>query len=115
MEGFERIKILEFKNDKEYLTSSIEVVSSVVEKKEELTAFALALVKKLERLSNLNKKISFELMTSLKDQDDPSRFADHISGQLNISISEKQKLLETIDFCNWAISSFPSSISPNSF
>ena len=97
VEGIERIKILEFKNDKEYLTSSIEVVSSVVEKKEELTAFALALVKKLERLSNLNKKISFELMTSLKDQDDPSRIADHISGQLNISISEKQKLLETIE------------------
>ena len=48
VEGIERIKILEFKNDKEYLTSSIEVVSSVVEKKEELTAFAIALVKKLE-------------------------------------------------------------------
>ena len=36
-------------------------------------------------------------MTNLKDQDDPSRIADHISGQLNISIFEKQKLLETID------------------
>tara|TARA_B100000579_G_scaffold365317_1_gene324613 strand:+ start:3478 stop:5874 length:2397 start_codon:yes stop_codon:yes gene_type:complete len=97
VEGTERIKIIEFKNDKEYLTSTAEIVDSIVEKKEESTAFATALVKKLEKLSNLNKKISFELMTNLKDQDDPSRIADHISGQLNISIFEKQKLLETID------------------
>ena len=41
--------------------------------------------------------ISSELLTSLKEQKDPSKIADHISGQLNISIFEKQKLLETID------------------
>ena len=36
-------------------------------------------------------------MTNLKDKKDPSRIADHIAAQLNISIFEKQKLLETID------------------
>ena len=36
-------------------------------------------------------------MTNLKDLKDPSKIADHIASQLNISISEKQKLLETID------------------
>jgi len=36
-------------------------------------------------------------MTSLKDQKDPSKIADHIAAQLNISIFEKQKLLEMID------------------
>ena len=55
------------------------------------------MVRKLEKLTNLNKKISSELMTSLKEQKNPSKIADHIAGQLNISISEKQKLLETID------------------
>ena len=29
----------------------------------------------------------------LKDQKDPSKIADHIAAQLNISIFEKQKLL----------------------
>jgi len=97
VEGIDRVKILETKNDKDYLLSSVEVVHSINEKNDESTAFAQALVKKLEKLSNLNKKISFELTTNLKDQEDPSRIADHISGQLNISIFEKQKLLETID------------------
>ena len=36
-------------------------------------------------------------MTNLKDQKDPSKIADHIAAQLNISIFEKQKLLEMID------------------
>ena len=36
-------------------------------------------------------------MTNLKDQKDPSKIANHIAAQLNISIFEKQKLLEMID------------------
>ena len=48
-------------------------------------------------LRNLNKRISSELFTSLKQQKDPSKIADHIAGQLNISIFEKQKLLETVN------------------
>jgi ATP-dependent Lon protease len=51
----------------------------------------------LEKLTILNKKISTEFFTSLKEKKNPTKIADHISGQLNISISEKQKLLETID------------------
>ena len=43
------------------------------------------------------RSISFELLTSLKEKRDPTTIADHISGQLNISIPEKQKLLETFD------------------
>ena len=97
VEGVNKVKISEFKNEEEYLTSRSETVADVVENKDELLAFSIALVRKLEKLSNLNKKISFELMSNLKDQKDPSKIADHISGQLNISIPEKQKLLEVVD------------------
>ena len=97
VEGFDRVKIIECKDDKEYLTTSTEVVKDKVENKEDLLPLSIAIIRKLEKLTNLNKKISFELMNSLKDLKDPSKIADHISGQLNISISDKQKLLETID------------------
>ena len=59
--------------------------------------FFIAIVRKLEKLTNLNKKISSELFSNLKEQKNPSKIADLIAGQLNISIFEKQKLLETID------------------
>ena len=97
VEGLDRVKILECKNDKEYLTTTTEVVKDKIESKENSLAFAVALVRKLEKLTNVNKKISFELMTSLKDLKDPSKIADHIAAQINISIFEKQKILEMID------------------
>ncbi len=97
VEGFERIKIQECKNDDEFLTSAIEIVKDKIDSKEDSLAFSIAIVRKLEKLTNLNKRISSELFTSLKQQKDPSKIADHIAGQLNISIFEKQKLLETID------------------
>ena len=97
IDGIDRVRILECKSDKEYLTSSVEIVKDTIDSKGDLLAFSKAVVKKLEKLVNLDKKISYELMTHLKDQKNPSKIADHIASQLNISIFEKQKLLEIID------------------
>ena len=99
-EGIDRVKILECKNDGEYLTTSTEVIKDKIESQEDSLAFSIAIVRKLEKLTNLNKKLSFELMANLKDLKDPVKIADHMSAQLNISISEKQKLLETLDLKN---------------
>ena len=97
VEGIDRVKILECKHDKEILVSLVEVVKDKIDSKDDLLAFATAIVRKLEKLTNLNKKISFDLMTNLKNVKEPSKIADHIASQLNISIFEKQKLLEIID------------------
>jgi len=97
VEGINRVKIIECKNDKEILMSSIEVIKDKTGSKEDMLAFSTAIVRKLEKLTNLNKKISFELMLSLKNVKEPSKIADHIAAQLNISIFEKQKLLETVE------------------
>jgi len=99
-EGTDRVRILECKNEKDYMVSSTEIVKDKTESKENSLAYATAIIRKLEKLTNLNKKISFELMTNLNDLKDPSKIADHISSQINISINEKQKLLESIDLKN---------------
>tara|TARA_Y100000590_G_scaffold224879_1_gene254276 strand:- start:1375 stop:3771 length:2397 start_codon:yes stop_codon:yes gene_type:complete len=96
VEGIDRVKVLECKNDKDFLTSSTEIVKDQIDSDEDLLAFSIAMVRKLEKLTNLNKKLSFELMTNLKELKDPSKIADHIAAQLNISISDKQKLLEIV-------------------
>jgi len=94
VEGIDRVKILECKNDRECLTCLTEIVKDKIDSKENLLAFSIAILRKLEKLTNLNKKISFELTTNLKELKDPSKIADHIAAQLNLSIFEKQKLLE---------------------
>ncbi len=97
VEGIDRIKVLECNDEQEYLACTHEITKDKSEPKEDLLAYAIAIVRKLEKLTNLNKKISSEVMSSLKDLKDPSKIADQIAGQLNISISEKQKLLENIN------------------
>ena len=93
VEGIDRIKIIECKDNKDHLTSSVEIIKDKIDTKEDLLSLSLAIVRKLEKLTNLNKKISFELMTNLKELKNPSKIADHIAAQLIISIPEKQKLL----------------------
>jgi ATP-dependent Lon protease len=97
VEGIDRVKILECKNNEDFLTSSAEIIKDKVENKEDLLTLSLAIVRKLEKLTVLNKKISSDLMVSLKEQKNPTKIADHIAGQLNITIFEKQKLLEIIN------------------
>tara|TARA_Y100000590_G_scaffold118655_1_gene135761 strand:- start:3586 stop:5919 length:2334 start_codon:yes stop_codon:yes gene_type:complete len=97
VEGIDRVKIIECKNEKEFLTTSTEIIKDKIDPNEDLLSYSIAMIRKLEKLSNLNRKISSELLISLKEKKNPTKIADLISGQLNISISEKQKLLETID------------------
>ena len=98
IEGLDRVKIIECKDEKNYLVTSTEIIKDKIDPpQEDILALSTAIIRKLEKLTNLNKKISLELMSSLKQQKNPSMIADHIAGQLNISIFEKQKLLEMIN------------------
>ena len=98
IEGLDRVKVIKFNSDKDYFLISTEIVKDEIDSSQEnMLALSTAIVRKLEKLTHSNKKISPELMTSLKQQNNPSAIADHIAGQLNISILEKQKLLEMIN------------------
>ena len=60
-EGMDRIKILEVdKEEKEYLSTSFEVIKDKIDSKEDSLAFSTAIVRKLEKLTNLKKKMSSE-------------------------------------------------------
>ena len=96
VEGIDRVKILECNDNKDFLSTAVQVVKDKVEDIENLLPLSIALVRKLEKLTNLNKKISSELMINLKELKDPTKIADQISSQISISISDKQILLETI-------------------
>ena len=78
VEGIDRVKITECHNDKEFLKTSVEIVKDKIDPKEDLLSFSIAMVRKLEKLTNFNKKISSDLITNLKDQKNPSKIADHI-------------------------------------
>jgi ATP-dependent Lon protease len=51
----------------------------------------------LEKLTSINKKLSSEIINNIKELKDASKIADNIASHLNSTISEKQKILETLD------------------
>ena len=58
---------------------------------------ALNSIKKLEKLTSINKKISSETINNIKVLKDPSKISDNIASHLNATISEKQQIFETLD------------------
>jgi len=96
-EGVKRVKIIDFKNDKNFISCSFVHVNDYITKEENLLPLALTAIKKLEKLTSINKKISNEIINNIKELKDPSKISDNIASHVSSSISEKQKLFETLD------------------
>ncbi len=94
VEGISRSKIKEISYDnKKFLTCLTEKIESEKET-EENKLFATNLIKKYEKLSSLSRKDSIDFVKTLKNIKDSNQIADNIASNLNISIGDKQLLLE---------------------
>ena len=94
VEGQKRAKIKEISDEnKKFLNCNIETIENDKET-EENKLYALNLIKKFEKLSSLSKKDSLDFVKTLKSLTDSNQIADNISSNLNISINDKQFLLE---------------------
>ncbi len=96
VEGKKRVKILKFEDNEKYITCTYENINEL-ESKEDLFPLAMAAIKRLEKLSSINKKISQETISNIKQLKNPSQIADNLASHLNSTISEKQQLFETTD------------------
>jgi len=97
VEGSRRVKIIDFKDDDKFITCSFEHLVDQIDKNEDLIPLATSAVRRLEKLTSINKKISSETINSIKELKDPSKIADNIASHLNTTISEKQQMFETTD------------------
>ena len=97
VEGITRVKINEFQDNNQFLSCSYEKLIEMVDKDEDLMPLALNSIKKLEKLTTINKKISNETINNIKLLKDPSKISDNIASHLNATISEKQQVFETLE------------------
>ncbi len=97
VEGIKRVKIVDFKDDEKFITCTYEHQKDILIKDEDLLPLALTAVRRLEKLTSVNKKISSETISNIKQLKDPSKIVDNIVSNLNASISEKQQIFETLD------------------
>ena len=97
VEGSKRVKITEFHNSEKFITCDFIHQNDQLTKTDDLMPLALTAVRRLEKLTSINKKISNETIGNIKDLKDPSKIGDNIASHLNATISEKQQIFETID------------------
>ena len=58
VEGVRRVKILDFKDNEKFITCDFSIYNDIIEKNEDLYPLAVTAVRRLEKLSSINKKIS---------------------------------------------------------
>ena len=97
VEGIKRVKILDFKDNDKFITCDYAHYNDVVVKDEDLFPLAATALRRLEKLTSINKKVSSETINTIKQLKDPSQIADNIASHINATISEKQQIFETID------------------
>ena len=97
VEGIKRVKILDFKDNEKFITCEYTVHNDVLIKDEDLYPLAATAIRRLEKLTSINKKVSNETINTIKQLKDPSQIADNIASHLTATISEKQQIFETVD------------------
>ena len=97
VEGTKRLKILDFNDEEKYISCTFEYLKDQIEPAEDLNPLSMTAIKRLEKLTNVNKKISSDVIENIKQLKDPSKIADNIASHLNSSIPEKQQIFEILD------------------
>ncbi len=96
VEGQKRVKIINIKNDTNFLKCDVEIADDINTSKD-LDVYAQGLVKRFEKLIVLNKKDFNENLNIIKNSKDAKIIADNIAANLNIKIFQKQEILEIRD------------------
>jgi ATP-dependent Lon protease len=97
VEGIKRVKILDFKDNEKFITCDFTYYNDVINKEEDIIPLAAIALRRLEKLTSINKKISSETINTIKQLKDPSQIADNIACHMTATISEKQEIFETVD------------------
>tara|TARA_B100001123_G_scaffold129639_1_gene150618 strand:+ start:583 stop:2973 length:2391 start_codon:yes stop_codon:yes gene_type:complete len=97
VEGVKRVKILDFVENEKFIKCDYEIQKDEISKDEDLTSLSTIAIRRLEKLTSINKKISSETLNIIKDLKEASSIADHIASHLNMTISEKQQIFETFN------------------
>ena len=97
IEGKHRVKISDFLGEKKFLEAFYEEVADTNFEGDETEALRRTVSREFDRYSKLNKNITEESLEAIKKASDPIMLSDSIAGHLNLTVENKQQLLEVLD------------------
>jgi ATP-dependent Lon protease len=97
VEGIERIQLTKFFDSGDFWSAESKIIKSKETKDKKSIALMRTVFSQFDQYVKLNKKIPPELLTTLSSIEEPGRMADSIAANLNLKLTDKQKLLECIN------------------
>ena len=97
VEGIERGKILQVTDSDGYMQASVRVARYTPEMNPAIEASMQRVTSLFEQYVKLCQALNYETMISAVRMEDPAKLTDVISANLQLSIEEKQELLEIFD------------------
>ncbi len=100
VEGLERVEtdsITEFAGENNYFVGHYHILSSGEGSPQEIAALTKLLLENFEKWIILTKKVSSDVLQTVKYQKDPAVMADMIAGYLTLTPDKKQEILEIAD------------------
>jgi ATP-dependent Lon protease len=96
IEGLRRFHVKQYASQDPYLCAEIELLKEVSEESLEMTALARNAHLQFQEIINLSPAISDQVKVTALNTEQPGRLADLIAANLNLSLDERQHLLETV-------------------
>lgn len=97
IQGLSRIRITQFTSETPYLMAKVEELAEALTPSVEVEALQRNLLERVKVLTDLAPYLTEEFYVSAINQDSPSKLADFIASGMNISIEQKQQVLELLD------------------
>jgi ATP-dependent Lon protease len=97
VEGVERGKILSVSEDEGYLKATIKTFQYRIENGPQLDALVSRVTTLFEQYVKVSQNVNYDSMIAAIRGDDPSKLSDTVGANLQLSIEEKQELLEIFD------------------
>lgn len=98
VQGLSKANITSFKDTKPFFQVNVEKVDQPsYEETAETTALMRSVRENLEKVINIGKVLSPDILMVLEDIQDPGRLSDLVASNLNLKVEQAQTILETLD------------------
>ena len=97
VEGVERAKVVSVTDDEGFFRAVVRTFSFKVEAGTQLDALTGRVTSLFEQYVKLSQNLNYETMVAAIRVDDPGKLADTVGANLQLTIEEKQELLEIFD------------------
>lgn len=95
VEGLRRVHLASVESKDPYVRARVEAIKEVVDSSLELTAMARSAQNQFQEIVNQSPAMSEQIKVAVLNAEEPGKLSDMIAANLNLSLEDRQRLIET--------------------